>query len=268
MITFAELKQAAKVFNHINELRNYVSRERFDRMAKVLFGIDNSHKLNVMYGLFQDIPREIHYISICESHALDSDTREMFKLLPQALEIAEAVFAQRRSAIPYVEHEDYRHYDMRRYFYTQDGKAKMLDVNLSAAADICLLAELVKRDDCTLKGVAEHLGYLEGAIKGYEKEKFQYFEGDVYFLFGKPTDNIFFSYTRDDDSGVYVASPEGWRKLFYTPTRGYITRNGRLDFDDEKKFYSDYMLEAAGKGFLYIGNIHDNLSVLKEQAKK
>ena len=51
----------------------------------------------------------------------------------------------------------------------------------------------------------------------------------------------------------------------YTPTRGYLTRDGNLDFVDDKHFYSDYMLEGSGKGFLYVGNIHDDCSVLKEK---
>ena len=39
MITFDELKQAAKVFDRINDIRNYVTKERFAMVAQTRFGI-------------------------------------------------------------------------------------------------------------------------------------------------------------------------------------------------------------------------------------
>ena len=97
------------------------------------------------------------------------------------------------------------------------------------------------------------------------REKFHYYEGDIYLLYGNPTDRVFYDWTRAKDSGVYVATNKGWRKLLYTPTRGYVERDGDLSFVDDEHFYSDYMLEESGKGFLYVGNIHDDMSVLCER---
>lgn len=39
MITFDELKQAAKVFDRINGIRNYVTKDRFAMAAQTRFGI-------------------------------------------------------------------------------------------------------------------------------------------------------------------------------------------------------------------------------------
>jgi hypothetical protein len=272
MITFDELKQAAKVFDRINDIRNYVTKDRFAMVAQVRFGITNESKIDVMYGLLNMTPKMIHSIALFDSEEARRCRwlPEYIDHLPKTIEIAEAAYAMKpddweQEHVPHIEHNQYRQSDRRRYYYTENGSRRQIDIPLSSRYNILLLAELLKRDGVTLVGVAEHLGYLEGEIKGQGREKFQYFEGDIYLLYGNPNDRVFYSYVDSDDAGVYVATQEGWRKLLYTPTRGYVERDGELSFVDEEHFYSDYMLEASGKGFLYVGNIHDDMSVLVEK---
>ena len=274
-ITFDELKQAAGVMQRLNEIRRYVTRERFDLTARTRFGINDGDVLDMMYGMLQMSQRLWYYIANDDDKEirLRNDIEKRLALLPKAIEIAEAAYAIKAEKwnaenVPHIEHNAYRRMDMRRYYYTEGGERHSIDIPLSSRYDILLLAELLKRDGVTLIGVAEHLGYLEGEMKGREREKFPYFEGDIYLLFGNPTDSIFYSYVDSDDAGVYVATPKGWRKLLYTPTRGYLTRQGEPDFADDKTFYSDHMLEGSGKGFLYVGNIHDDMSVLVEKKQK
>lgn len=273
MITFDDLKQAAKVFHRIDKMRNYVTRDRFDMVAKTRFSIEDKYLLDVMYGMLNMTPRLVGYIAAFDNEEARQSSwfPESMKYLPQAIEIAEAAYSLKMDdwdaeRVPCIENEGYRREDIRRYFYKESGEGHHLDVCLSSRSGIMLLSELLSRNDVKIHGVAEHLGYLEGEVKRNGREKFQYFDGDIYFLYGNPTDRFFYSYLRED-AGVYVATPEGWRKLIYTPTRGYLTKNGRLDFVDDKKFYSNYMLEASGKGFLYVGNIHDDCSVLREKGE-
>lgn len=271
MITFDELKQAAKVFDRINEIRNYVTKDRFAMVAQTRFGITNESKIDVMYGLLNMTPKMIHGIALFDSEEARHCRRlpEYIDHLPKTIEIAEAAYAMKpdweQEHVPHIEHNQYRQSDMRRYYYIENGSRRQIDIPLSSRYNILLLAELLKRDGVTLVGVAEHLGYLEGEIKGQGREKFQYFEGDIYLLYGNANDRVFYSYVDSGDAGVYVATPKGWRELLYTPTRGYVERDGELSFVDDKHFYSDYMLEGSGKGFLYVGNIHDDMSVLMER---
>lgn len=275
MITFDELKQAAKVFDRINDIRNYVTKDRFAMVAQTRFGITGERKIDVMYGLLNMTPEMIRGIALFDSEEARHCRwlPEYIDHLPKTLEIAEAAYAMKpddweQEHVPHIEHNQYRQSDRRRYYYTEDGRRGTLNVDMGSRFGISLLAGLLQRDGIKITGVSEHLGYLEGEIKGQGREKIQYFEGDIYLLYGNPNDRVFYSYVDSGDAGVYVATPKGWRKLLYTPTRGYVERDGELSFVDDKHFYSDYMLEASGKGFLYVGNIHDDMSVLMEKKEE
>jgi hypothetical protein len=265
-MTFEELKQAAQIFNRINSIRSYVTKERFAMVAQTRFGIDDEDVIDVMYGMLHMTPRMVYYIA--NFGAQDMHEPKRIKHLPKAIEIAESAYSMKPSEwdadhVPHIEHNIYRREDKRRYFYTDNDEQQTLDVSMSSREDLLLLSELLRRE-VKINGVAEHLGYLEGELNRNGSEKFHYFEGDIYMLYGDPTDRVFYDWTRAKDSGVYVATEKGWRKLLYTPTRGYVERSGELSFVDDKHFYSDYMLEASGKGFLYVGNIHNDMSVLCE----
>lgn len=271
---FEDLKQAARIFGRLMDIRSYVTKERFATAAQTRFGIDDEDAADVMYGILNmDIGRMIRYVA-------DFDNEEAKKsvwfpkrigVLPKAIEIAESAYSLKpkdwdAGFVPYVDHNIYRREDRRRYFYTDEGRHLTLDVGMSSREDLLLLSELLRRE-VKIGGVAEHLGYLEGEVNGRTREKIHYFEGDIYLLYGDPTDRIFYDWSTAKDSGVYVATKKGWRKLLYTPTRGYVERDGNLSFVDDEHFYSDYMLEASGKGFLYVGNIYDDISVLVEKRK-
>lgn len=264
-MTFEEVKVAAQVFNRINSIRRYVTKERFAKVAQAQFGIDDEDIIDVMYGMLNMTPKMVFYIA--NFGAEDMHEPKYLKCLPKAIEIAELAYSLKPTdwdGVPHIEHNIYRREDKRRYFYTEGDKHLTLDVSMSSREDLLLLSELL-RHEVKINGVAEHLGYLEGELNRNSREKFHYFEGDIYLLYGNPTDRVFYDWTRANDSGVYVATTKGWRKLLYTPTRGYVERDGELSFVDDKHFYSDYMLEQSGKGFLYVGNIHNDMSVLCEK---
>lgn len=270
MITFDELKQAAKVFNRINSIRSYVTKERFANVAQTRFGIDDEDIIDVMYGMFNMTSRMVYYIA--NFGAEDMHEPKRLKYLPKAIEIAESAYSLKPTdwngnSVPHIEHNIYRREDKRRYFYTEGDKHLTLDVSMSSREDLLLLSELLRRE-VKINGVAEHLGYLEGELNRNSRERFDYFEGDIYLLYGNPTDQVFYDWTRAKESGVYVATTKGWRKLLYTPTRGYVERDGELSFVDDKNFYSEYILEQLGNGFLYVGNIHDDVSVLMDKKEE
>lgn len=263
-MTFDDLKQAAQIFDRINNIRGYVTKERFAVVAQTRFGIDDEDVIDVMYGMLHMTPRLVYYIANYGVEGIPAP--KCMKHLPKAIEIAESAYSLMSDwdgdSVPHIDHDIYQREDKRRYFYTDGDKHLTLDVSMSSRSDLLLLSELLRRE-VKINGVAEHLGYLEGGLNG--REKFHYFEGDIYMLYGDPTDRIFYDWTRAKDAGVYAATAKGWRKLLYTPTRGYVERDGELSFVDDKHFYSDHMLEASGKGWLYVGNIHNDMSVLVEK---
>lgn len=271
-ITYEELRQAAKVFYRIDKIRNYVSKERFAMVAKTRFAIDDERKIDTMYGLMNLTRRLVYYIANEDNDEVRKETRwpEYMNLMPKTIEIALSAYNLTKQDwgfddIPVIEYDEYRKNDSRRYFYSEDDEYKTLDVNLHSKADILLLSELVQRNDVKMIGVAEHLGYLEGDVKGNSREKFQYYEGDIYFLYGDVADRMFYSwYSRGDEAGVYIATQKGWRKLLYTSGRGYVDKRGVVEYEDDDRFYSNYKLEQSGMKFQYVGNIHCDSRVLRE----
>lgn len=262
-MNYNELKQAAIVFNRINSIREYVSKERFVQTAQCRFGITDERKLDAMYGMFNLIPKTIYYIA--------NDDDKITKYLPKALDIAESAYSMKGTdwdsgSIPSIKKDPYTK-DMRRYFYIENGEFLQVDINLKDRTDIILLSDLLQRDGVKVKGVTFYIDDLEAKEIGPNNTriKIPYFDGDIYFLYGNPTDRIFYDwYSHGDDAGVYLATEKGWKKLLYTPSRGYLDKNGELDFANDR-LYSDYMLEASGKDFMYIGNIHKDMSVLMDK---
>lgn len=273
---YENLKEAARVFNRINTVRNYVSKERFDKVAKIKFGIDDERKLDAMYGLLNLTQQLVYYIAN-DSEEFRETNRcpEYMELIPKAIEIAECAYemmsnSHNSTIVPSFEFNQYRREDKRRYFYTDKGESKVLDISLDSRTDIVLLGDVLQNENIKLIGVAEHLGYLEGERRSNNtREKFQYFEGDIYFLYRNPTDRVFYDwFSNGDDTGVYIATEKGWRKLLYTPGRGYIDRDEDVEYIDDEHYYSDYKLEASGKKFHYVGNIHHDISVLVDGRRK
>ena len=269
-MNYEELKQAA-VISHAREMRYYVSKERFALAALTQFGIDDGKDVDVMYGFFCRIPDIVSRIA--------SDDKATVKYLPKAIEIAEAAYSLRGGDgydddIPGIENDSfYYNKDRRRYFYRtkDDGKYGHADFSLKSRSDLISLAKFVERTDIEITGMAHHLDMLDTdeIDSNRNRVKVDYYEGDIYFLFNDPTDRIFYDWwSHGGDAGVYVATDKGWRKLLYTPGRGYINKEGELDFVDDKHFYSNYMLEASGKKFQYVGNVHHDKSVLRERRKK
>lgn len=276
-MTKEELTQAAKVLHRINQIKSYVSKERFAMVANTRFDISDERKLDVMYGLLNLTPKLIAYIAVADDEAAQQTTRipDYVKLIPKAIEIAESAYELRPTDwdaghVPNVEYNHYRKSDKRRYFYTEGKQTKTIEISLHSREDIILLSELLQREGVYLKGVAEHLGYLEGQKTSIaDREHIQYFDGDIYFLYGDVTDRIFYDwYSMGNDAGVYVATKDGWRKLLYIPGRGYINKQGEIEYEDDEHFYSDYKLEKSGMKFQYVGNTNFDCAVLMERKPK
>lgn len=254
-MNYSEIKSAVNLFFSIQKWAEYVSKERFDLAAKVKFDLDDEKVLDRLYGLFNQACRAL---SLFASETLQED-------LEMAVMIAEAAYVEHASSKtmpspPRLDGYSYKK-DCRKYFYTVAGTDKMQEVviNLRDAQNITLLSELLQRPDVKLRSCAEHLGELD--IRGQDK-KVPYYEGDVVFVYGDPTDRVFYDWYRTD-AGVYLATSEGWRKLQYVRGRGYVDKNGEPEFENENR-YSEHKISDFGRHCRIVGNIHKELSVLVE----
>lgn len=271
VMSYSDLQEAAKVFYQLGRIRNYVSRDRFDMVAKTQYGIEDDRKLDVMYGLLNMTGKIIYYIANEDDESIR--TPEYLELMPLTIEIAQSAFALMNKGkfslnlLPVVDPKRYDQKDERRYFYQKKGKEATIDIDLSRRDGVILFGKLLQCEDVKITGVAKYLGHLEGKMnESRNREKHDYYDGDIYLLYADPTDRVFYDwFSHGNDAGVYLATDNGWRKLLYTPGRGYIDTKGNLQFVDEKKYYSNYMLEKSGMGFRYVGNIHQDHNVLVEK---
>lgn len=247
---FDRIKSSIELLDKINDMSRYVSKERFDLAAKVKYDIDDERRLDRLYGLFNQA---------CK-YPLGWTSPDLQDDLALAVNISEAAY-HKGSVFKYLPTvTDDRTYDRRRYYYTVGGNDTIYeaDINLLDSQNIILLAELIKRDDVQFQNVVEYLGELTTA---HEREKkYPYYEGDIVFLYGDPTDRVFYDWYRSD-AGVYLATADGWRKLQYIRGKGYLNKDSEPEYENEN-CYTNYKLEASGKSFRIVGNIHKDVSVL------
>ena len=63
MITYQELKDASQLFVSIREIKNYITKERFELAAKCEFNITKEKSIERMFGLFCEVPNIIYRIA-------------------------------------------------------------------------------------------------------------------------------------------------------------------------------------------------------------
>ena len=141
---------------------------------------------------------------------------------------------------------------------------------VSGILSIVLFARLIENPDVKIKAVAPYIDSIDARTlesRGSSgNDRISYFEGDIVFVYGNPTDRIFYSWI-NSDAGVYVATPDGWKKLLYVPGRGYLDKDGNPEYEDDKN-YSDYKISKSGNGYRFVGNIHKDISVLVDSSYK
>ena len=237
--------------------KTYVSKERFVYVAQTCFNINKKEEAEKMFNLFQLLPRTSYYLT-----DNNEKSKEVKELTIKGLQIAEKAYNILESTF-----EKYSHYEKEnelKYFYTlkDDNSVNEITVNYTDINQILAFAELLKSDN--FDDIRVVVPYIDKLNCRDGKNEVDYFEGDIFFLYNDITDRMFYDWYHEDDAGVFVATDEGWRKLLYTPHKGYVNGKGELNYETETK-YSNYMLDASGKKFRYVGNIYKDLSVLMDK---
>ena len=246
---------ATSVLSRIVETSHYVSKERFDLAAKVRFNLDDEKRLDRLYGLYNKACQAIHLF----------DREDLQQDLFLAVDIAMAAWPGKTvfyKHVPGLGNKSDSFVDKRKYFYSIEGEAAVreAEINLRDAVSLHLLSELLERKDVELQSVVAYLGELN---RSGEEKRYQYYDGDIVFLYGDPEDRVFYDWYRTD-AGVYLATDEGWRKLQYVRGRGYLNKEGEPEYENDNH-YTDYKIEDLGLNFRFVGNIYKDPAVLIDQ---
>lgn len=247
-----QIQDAVGILSKIVETSHYVSKERFDLAAKVKFNLDDEKRLDRLYGLYNKACQAIH---LFEREDLQQD-------LFLAVDIAEAAWPGKTvfyKHVPGLENKSDSFVDKRKYFYSIEGESAVreAEINLRDAVSLHLLSELLERKDVELQSVVACLGELH---RSGEEKRYQYYDGDIVFLYGDPGDRVFYDWYRTD-AGVYLATDEGWRKLQYVRGRGYLGMDGEPWYENDNH-YTDHKIEDLGRNFRFVGNIYKDPAVL------
>ena len=263
-MTKQEFFSAVAVIQQIGKWQNVVSKERFYKVAEAKFSI-SERNADLLYCLFSTANKHIAWVNT------QYDQKNVTANLALALTIAEEAYRvyHNNDSVPCIPIEEYGR-DMRRYFVKdasdkENVKRYSVDVNLHEKADIVAFAELLQREGVEIRSVTHNLGNLERNERG-EKKKICYYEGDIVFVFGDPSDSLWYSWYKRKDAGVFIATDDGWRKLLYTPGRGYVNKDLEIEYESED-CYSNYMIQgiADAKNWRTVGNIHDDISILVDK---
>ena len=261
-----EIYDAAALFQRISHMQYYVTKERFCTIALAKHGIKDEEEAQELYNLFSSARRVMLYLNT------EHDRKKFTERFPLAIQIAEETYDvyYRQSTMPCIPTDKWGNKDIRRYYVidTANGNEPItFDADFSQKTDVIAFAELLKREGVKVKGVTHILGKLERRVSGTKCEETNYFEGDIIFVFGDPADSMWQSYYRRKEEGVYLATDHGFRKLLYTPGRGYIDSKGKVEFENDKDFFNEHMIQGlcAARDWRIVGNIHQDIRVLADK---
>ncbi len=259
-----DLHTAAEVFQQLGEMQYVVTLERFATVALAKHKIEREAAQR-LFNIFSNARRIFGVINT------EYDRKNFTDRLPLAIEIAEETYLMynRESSLPKIAPKNWYSKDARRYFLndTSDGNKRIVfDVDMSMKPEIIAFAELLKREEIEVVSVTHMLGKLQRSNNS-KIEETNYYDGDIVFVFGDPTDTYWRSYYHSNDEGVYLATDRGFRKLLYTPGRGYIDNKGNVQFEDEENFYNEHIIQGLcdSRDWRIVGNIHDNMNVLVDK---
>lgn len=141
------------------------------------------------------------------------------------------------------------------------GELQQMNINLLEKECVIKYALLLQQEDVE---IYHRLDFYETVETRYrtDRAKVDIYDGDI--IFCTNTDR----WRLSDNSGAYVCTGGSYKRLMYTPGRGYI-RRGELDFeqgmDGKDCRYCNYVFNSYDCKFKVVGNIYVDNSVLIEK---
>lgn len=250
------VKETFATLQKLSEWRGYVNRERFISYAKA-FGLRSDRDAESLWKVWNCIAGMKWYELQEESEAR----------IDLAISIACRVYEVVCNGA-YIHWRENTPKTPRWRVYYRHGRAgelQCMDVNLLEKDGVIKYALLLQQDGVE---IFCRLDYCEtvvvscGTTDMSKGEKLDIYDGDIIFC----TDSDRWSIS--DNSGAYVCVDGCYKRLMYTPGRGYI-RKGDLDFELDKDGkdcrYNKYVFNAYNRKFQVAGNIFVDNGVLVEK---
>ena len=245
------LKDFFEQVNEIVIIRGYVTRDRFIDFAKAKSGVSESEA--------EKLWKVWDFISTLNSYQLSKFEDDVIDL---AMSVARDVY----SAIYNGAHIHWRDNETKtpkwRVYYrcgTTQRTTEYMDVDLREKHEAIKYAMLLQREDVE---VIYRLDFFQSVqVYNNDKAEVSIYDGDIIFC------NVNDRLSWGDDNGAYICVDDCYKRLMYTPGRGYL-RRGEPDFeqdrDGEDCRYNSHVFNSYNKTFRVVGNIYVDNSVLIE----
>lgn len=155
------------------------------------------------------------------------------------------------------------------YRHGEEGEIQQMDLNLLEKGDVLRYALLLQQENTEILYRVDFYERVQVSCgtSGTDKQKeMDIYDGDIIFCTDK---NKLFSW--GNESGAYLCIDGCYKRLMYTPGRGYL-RRGEPDFeqnkDDEDCRYSNYVFNSYDRKFQIVGNIFVDNTALNERKKE
>ena len=144
-----------------------------------------------------------------------------------------------------------------------------MDLNLLEKGDVLRYALLLQQENTEILyrvDFYERVQVRFGTFGTDKRMEVDIYDGDIIFCTDK---DMHFSW--GDESGAYLCIDGCYKRLMYTPGRGYL-RRGKPDFeqnkDDEDCRYNNYVFNSYERKFQIVGNIFVDNTALNERKEE
>lgn len=246
--------QTIKQVKEIETIKRFVTKERFIHFAEVEFPKLHTKEIEYLWDAWDKL-------STLSAYTLREVPEE---LIIQALDIARKAFDCINNGATIIWHEKEPETPRWKVYYRtdKDGELKTTCINLLRKEDAIKYASMLKQEDIVIE---RRVDYYESVSISPDKGKIDIYDGDIIFC----TDRD--QYSWNDKSGAYICIDDCYKRLMYTPGRGYICR-GTPDYQQDKHGndcrYNSHVFNDYHSTFQVVGNIYIDNSVLTESKEK
>ena len=256
------MKNIKETLEQIKEVRDwsfYVNKERFMGHAKAMYPTLGDREIESVWRIWE-------HVSTFNLYQLEEKSED---LILTATKIAQTVY----DSICKGAHVHWRYYTPKTnpwrvyYRHGEDGEVMQIDVNFREKEDVLKYASLLQQEEVE---ILHRLDFYEKvtvscASSDLKGKEISIYEGDIIFC----TDKDRWSFS--DNSGAYLCINGAYKRLMYTPGRGYL-RRGEPDYEQNKDGsdcrYRNNVFNAYDRRFWVVGNIYVDNSVLIEKKEE
>lgn len=247
------IKQLLETANELREWNGYVTKERFLGYAQAKYGYDKD-----CAEKFYHVWNYIIQLNFWRLEKVDDP------VLYRAIDIARGAYEAvcKGGHISVIANEP-RTPKWRIYYRTEEGaQILQMDLNLREKEDVIKYSLLLQQEGVEIVNRVDFYESVDVRYKDKNGVQVAIYDGDI--IFCTQTDRWL---SLSENSGCYVCMDGCYKRLVYTPGRGYI-RRGELDIhqdkDDRDCRYNDYVFNSYDCQFKVVGNIFIDRSILKE----